>query len=158
MGVTMIDLRAVGLVACLFAGHAQADWQYTKWGMTAGEIKDAAKGKQTSPISGEEVLRGARNGSAFNFKILFGFNTGRPRRLAAIQLMLEHATNDRCTQLGDALKAIYGKPVKDTADEAGFSQPHNRWIDRKRSNAVTLVGRDKCSVTYTPLGSSKIGG
>lgn len=133
-------------------GHA--DWQYTRWGMTAKEVRVAATGKAVEDLdSGHNtdtsaaLLKAPFASGKFVFAAIFLFDK-TSRRLNAVQLDLSNPTI--CNDLLGSLRDKYGKPETENMDQI-FSLV--TWRDVKNNNGVSWVkvGERSCWIQYHPL-------
>lgn len=141
----------IAVLATWVAEPAQADWQYTKWGMTPDQVVAASKG--TAELgSGEMSAQGdAKKGATgryaagdYQFSVNFWFNgTG----LSAVSLSLRN--DAQCLALQRDLLAKYGDPV----ERSGGPVPRQMWADRAASNRVVLIttGLGYCELQYAAL-------
>lgn len=147
----MRTLLAIGctLLGC---GIAQADWQYTKWGMTKSEIIAASKGEAREMRQGEDFLcnngrkviavvqRKTLAGSDFSVKFC-AFADGR---LSSIRL---DSTTANTYQLKQTMISQYGQPV--SMERGDFL-----WNDKKSGNTVIFsdIAGVVSMIEYKPLG------
>ena len=142
------------VAACLIAGSAKADWQYTSWGMTPSQVM-AASGGLAKPISdpgknGEgfkTLLMAPYEGNGLRFSANFRFldTTGKLDTVT-----LELADQSKCPVLMHSLSSAYG-PAQDRSRSSVTRT--EKWWDRERGNVITymeIVGT--CEVQYRPIG------
>lgn len=143
---------------------AQADWQYTKWGMTRDEVIAASGGlakplnKQVNwpygPPPGQTIeqlkeslpsLHAPFTSGARTFDAEFTFKSGK---LSSVSL--EGISGNDCYALRGDLEGRYGQPFA-TSRTNDFAE----WQDRASNNRVMFIvtAAMNCSVTYTPLTS-----
>lgn len=168
-------------LACLGAGPAQADWEYTKWGMTPQQVARAS-GNQTKqgsirrPDSDGNVTRlvAPHQSRKFLFEAHFGFDAAD--KLASVTLVLndksasmdmdmhggdhmgghDHMNMGRgvCHDLHVAVNATYGPPPYHGANHLYAIE---KWQDQKNKNNVDYhklynVG---CYVQYSVMKLSR---
>src|ERR1700683_2328497 len=80
-------------LACCGASAAKADWEYTKWGMTPGQVVNAAKNRTRKssdlhPDSDGNVTKlvAPYQSGKFSFEAQFGFDAAD--RLSSVTLVL----------------------------------------------------------------------
>lgn len=148
----MLRCLAVSLVVG-FSAEALADWQYTKWGMTAEEVIAASGGKarkftdtgQDTDTERLQAITPYRTGDfAFEAGFMFSRKDGR---LRSVRLKLVEGDG---LLLSAALVNRYGKPVSES--KTAFTQ-HARWLDKENNNTVVwfVIGADYFTVQYSPL-------
>ena len=168
---------ALALV-CSAASAAQADWEYTKWGMTPAQVAGAAKNTKKStdlhPDSDGNVTRLVapyKNGK-FLFEAQFGFDAAD--KLSSVTLVLNDAgavsadmdtgadttmpgmdmpgmNHGVCHDLGVSVKAQYGKRQGGGAAHMQYSI--ETWQDQKNKNNVkyTVLSQAGCYVQYSVI-------
>lgn len=166
-----MEMKFPGIVlalACCGASAAQADWKYTKWGMTPQQVVRASTnlarpGSDPRPDSDGNVskLVAPYQSGKFVFEAQFGFDTAQ--RLSSVTLVLNdksasmHMGADmkmgqgQCHDLQMRVNAEYGPPQGGgTADMLYSIQT---WQDRKNKNNVkyaVLYGTG-CYVQYSAV-------
>lgn len=130
---------AYGLTTCLMVGPVQADWQYTRWGMTQQQVVRASRG--AAKHEGSKLVAPYRTGT-FDFRVEFSFEADR---LASVQLKLIDPT--LCPRLYASLRDRYGEPPR--------GGHFVRWDDRQSNNKIIYAGAGTslCSIFYGPLTS-----
>jgi len=123
----------LGLVV-LSSAPARADWQYTKWEMTANEIVAASKGKARSLPSedragksttfNDAIAIGEFETGPFVFDVMFGARKGEVT-LDAVILTLKNPTDYR--RLRETLNAKYGEGREETSDDAQVPVTRTFW-------------------------------
>jgi hypothetical protein len=132
------------------SGAAYADWQYTKWGMTPGQVAAASKGA-VSVRKGDpsEEYKGAEIGATgtytsgrYKFKANFHFANGK---LVDVRLKLIEGEQ---YALKNDLMGLYGKPFYE-----GASLGLTTWHDAAKNNRIDLlmIGDEYTSLEYRPL-------
>jgi hypothetical protein len=136
-------------LACVAASPAEADWQYTRWGMTPKQVVAASRGAAKPNTDGEAtrdnyktLLRAPFVAGEHRFTASFIFNN--QNRLIRISLGL---TGGNCERLGFDLRSQYGDAVR--------GLPY-RWRDERRKNNVAYMdwGGGNCVVEYWPFDAS----
>ncbi|MBY5558767.1 hypothetical protein HFO41_03535 [Rhizobium leguminosarum] len=154
MRQTLERLTIAALSVTLTTSSAKADWQYTKWGMTVQELVSASPSESNlrngSTNSNVLTVIGEYSAEKFAFKSRFEFSENS---LVAVRLTLSDGSMKACSQLQDALEAIYGR------SEEGFTMygesllpfPYKRWREEDAGNIITLIGIDDCDLLYKPI-------
>ena len=170
---------ALALVSC-GASAVKADWEYTKWGMTPGQVVSAAKnltGKSSDlhPDSDGNVTKlvAPYRSGKFSFEAQFGFNAAD--RLSSVTLVLKDKTagmgmgmdmgmsmsmdmgadmnmdQGGCHDLLVSVKTTYGPPQGGRS--AHMQYIIETWQDRKNKNNVTYTVLDGvgCYVQYSAI-------
>jgi len=162
---------ALALVSC-GASAAQADWEYTKWGMTPGQVVSAAKNltrrsSDLRPDSDGNVtkLTAPYRSGKFSLEAQFGFDAAD--RLSSVTLVLKdkfagmdmsmgadmNMTMDQggCHDLLARVKTMYGPPQ--AGRSAHMQYIIETWQDRKNKNTVTYTVLDRvgCYVQYSAI-------
>jgi hypothetical protein len=134
---------------------AQADWQYTKWGMTKDQVIAASKGEARSLRPGDDFVCAYTGqnvmaivpakqiaGERFNVSFCTTGN-GRLTNVALRSSAANFATMKR------ALISQYGAPLSD-------SRSGTIWNDKKTGNTITLadVAGVAVSIEYKPIGDT----
>jgi hypothetical protein len=161
------------LVALLTASSAQADWQFTKWGMSESELKSlsaniiqttaAESNDHSNPSVGRALYKSGYRASDVDFAAYFWFNAGR---LVAVELTPRNITQDG-PKVNITLGQIYGAPIEDKSRSMVGGNMFCNVIDRKwrserEANVITAYGmtcnkgntKDIFNVRYTPILSS----
>lgn len=146
-------LRPIAIsIFALASSQANADWQYTRWGMSPSEVLNASGG--SAQINTDRGLD-AGNGMAkivapyrvqdFNFSAVFRFNKSDK----LIQVVL-NAKNHQCALVEALPERTYG-PVQ-AKDKTFFSRA-TIWWDRPNKNQIMFyqLNDGACSVQYRPL-------
>ena len=166
---------ALALVCC-GASAAKADWEYTKWGMTPGQVVSAAKNltRESSDLHPDsdgnvtKLVAPYRSGK-FSFEAQFGFDGAD--RLSSVTLVLKDKfagmdmnmgadmnadmsmSMDRggCHDLLASVKTAYGPPQ--SGRSAHMQYIMETWQDRKNKNNVTYTVLDGvgCYVQYSAI-------
>ncbi|MCU9847820.1 hypothetical protein OEZ60_07350 [Defluviimonas sp. WL0024] len=146
---------AILALSATLAGPAHADWQNTRWGMSAGEIEGLAGIRPATPELGfdsesQEALY-AMDYTAAGIATLAAFLFARDDRakgLAEVQLRVADSAN--CAKALGRLRATYGE--EESADEGSLSSYHV-WMPKEHGNRIVYMklGGDYCSVTYQPI-------
>lgn len=115
------------------ASPAAANWQFTKWGMTADQVKAASVGK-------EEYTAG---NYAFKVDYVYGDDGGLSRVVLTLKKPIQ------CEALIADLSVKYGKPV-------GFERPipditKVKWADSANNDTVEVTKLPSdCFLAYSP--------
>jgi len=143
---------ALGLVvAIVLARAAVADWQYTRWGMTEGQVIEASAGKAVAHHVGVRESWGIYADlvaptlfGPFEYDAYFYFDdeTGG---LKAVRL--EPPAPVWCIDVLKALMDRYGTD-QETLDGKTV------WRDPVNNNRITLSGFSTCRVKYQPLAAA----
>lgn len=159
-------------LACCSAGAAQADWEYTKWGMTPEQVASAAKNltrasSDLHPDSDGNITKlvAPYHSGKFSFEAQFGFNAADG--LSSVTLVLKDKfagmdmgmdmgagmNMDRggCRDLLVSVKTTYGPPQGGHSAHMQYSI--ETWQDRKNKNDVTYTVLDGvgCYVQYSAI-------
>ncbi|NEX94209.1 hypothetical protein [Caulobacter sp. 17J65-9] len=151
-------LWATATVASLaLCGSAAADWEYTRWGMTAQEVV-AASGGQVALDAGTSGDRtkgftvgavGRYEFEGYHFRSVFYFNDSG---LALIKNEAELKGYDHCMDLIDHVQALYGAPEAKIDEQFMTART---WHDPKTMNfaSVLAINSDNgsCSLDFQPL-------
>lgn len=156
---TAVLLAASALIALTgtIITPAQADWRFSKWGMSVKAVAKASNGLAVPTAINERDDRGGTPllkmpysaGGGIEFTALFVFD--EKERLAGVILDPENMS-EACLALPAKLKAQYGKP-----ESEGFSggMADMTWRDRRGKNYVRYSGMSGyCVLSYAPLRSS----
>jgi len=157
MGVLIMRYSAIILSFLgFYTQPAFADWQYTKWGMTANEVI-AASGKKVFPElnpgtdkgDSKVKLRGTHVSESpyeqFQFDASFYF--GSSEKLQDVVLDLKDS--EKCPNLAGAMLTIYGPAQVEDRSSVSFLRT---WWDRLNDNHVSYLRiGNKCSVTYKEM-------
>lgn len=153
-----VALIALGLLNC--PSSANADWQYTQWGMSPEQAMAASSGflrkatakevaDNTIPPIGSALVVGeyATNNIKFSATLLFDAN-----KLSGVHL--RPVDMEDVERIFGLTTAIYGKPDT-TKDEWKDScrEVVKEWRDSERKNDVTFRFR-ACVATGRPLSKS----
>jgi hypothetical protein len=139
--------RLIALIStALFATSAEANWQYTKWGMTPAQVITASHGavgwrpvKNPKADGRANEVGGSYIADNRTFDVSFDFRNGR---LSSVAL-----ETDMCATLLPDLETKYGEPQI----LADGSFPEWRWRDKIRNDDVVLFGLlGNCLLAYSP--------
>lgn len=150
-------MRGIGLVtfvAFLACGSAQADWQYTKWGMSVEDVRAASKGGLTTTKAQDVVLSGkslklvgkyVAGNHQFTASMFFDSASGG---LAAVRL--SQSSIGECKSTSASLAVKYGGGIQDAHGQTV-------WRDDGSGNQIiydaSKSGDDiACTVMYRPIG------
>ena len=133
---------------------ANANWQYTRWGMTKAEVIGASRGSAHAPSKVDtyykdtfiHLLDATYEAQNIDFKVHFLFN--QKHRLSRVKL--EPTNPDRCLSLEELLSDAYGHAYLNEVNSAGTTV---KWRDKKNNNIVMFVNIpliSQCSVSYDP--------
>ncbi|MGV2826638.1 hypothetical protein [Myxosarcina sp. GI1(2024)] len=107
----LVFAAAFGQLAIL---PARAEWQYTEWGMSVEEIKQASDGvavpvenPQTTDNGQKTLLKTDWNSGSYQFEVLFNFIGNQPQ-LSEVVLIPQGNTEG----LVDELKKRFGAPTR----------------------------------------------
>jgi hypothetical protein len=139
------------------ADVAQADWQYTRWGMRPEEVVAASGGKAEKTTAEEKVamssqdakdeplLKAPYQSGRYQFIAFFHFDK-KSGRLSSVNLELQNTEFGR--ELLGSLRQKYGKPDSDRED-----QYLNLVVWRKNGDQTSYIGivGKSFSVHYQPL-------
>jgi len=154
------------------ASAVKADWEYTKWGMTPGQVVSAAKNltRESSDLHPDsdgnvtKLVAPYRSGN-FSFEAQFGFDAAD--RLSSVTLVLNdkfagmdmnvgadmnmNMDQGGCHNLLASVKATYGPPQGGRS--AHMQYIIETWQDRKNKNNVTYTVLDGvgCYVQYSAI-------
>jgi hypothetical protein len=140
------------IAASMVATSAHADWQYTKWGMSAEQVAKLSKGAVvTGPgapgdhVDGETVgATGTYASGEYQFQATFYFVEDK---LADVRLKLKD--NDGYA-LKNALNGLYGKPFDETADSILNIVTYHDKVKNNRIDLI-MIGKDSTTLEYRPL-------
>jgi hypothetical protein len=168
-------MKLLGIVlalVCCGASAAKADWEYTKWGMTPGQVVSAAKNRTSKssdlhPDSDGNVTKlvAPYKSGKFSFEAQFGFDAAD--RLSSVTLVL----NDKsavmgmdmgadmnmdmdqgvCHDLQASIRTAYGP--RQGGGSAHMQYSIETWQDQKNKNNVTytVLNRAGCYVQYSAI-------
>jgi hypothetical protein len=150
-----LALLSISVVLALFSESANADWQYTRWGMTKSETVTASGRSAKTPRDPDtfdndklkHLLSAPYISEDFRFVAKFYFNT--KERL--VEVRLELADLKKCSSLVGALRNTYGQTETDHSSAGGLSVL--KWRDSVHGNIV-LISELKdswCNVLYQPI-------
>jgi hypothetical protein len=168
-------MKLVGIalaLVCCGASAAKANWEYTKWGMTPGQVVSAAKNltrKSSDPHPDSDgnvtkLVAPYRSGK-FSFEAQFGFDAAD--RLSSVTLVLNdkfagmdmnmgadmnmNMDQGGCRDLLASVKAIYGP--RQGGRSAHMQYSIQTWRDQKNKNNVTYAVLDRagCYVQYSAI-------
>src|ERR1022692_289816 len=162
---------ALALVSC-GASAVKADWEYTKWGMTPGQVVSAAKNltrksSDLHPDSDGNVTKlvAPYQSGKFSFEAQFGFDAAD--RLSSVTLVLNDKSAGMdmdmgadmnmnmdqgvCHDLQGSVKTAYGPPQGGGSAHMQYSI--ETWQDQKNKNNVTYTVLDGvgCYVQYSVI-------
>ena len=165
---------ALALVSC-GASAVKADWEYTKWGMTPGQVVSAAKNltrksSDLHPDSDGNVTKlvAPYQSGKFSFEAQFGFDAAD--RLSSVTLVLNDKSAGMdmdmgadmnmnmdqgvCHDLQGSVKTAYGPPQGGGSAHMQYSI--ETWQDQKNKNNVTYTVLDGvgCYVQYSAIKSA----
>ncbi len=152
----------VPLAALSLAAPAQADWQYTRWGMSPEQVAGASAGSVSldsgtanDEIPGEKVgARGTYSSGPYNFKVVFYFSE---RKLVDVRLrLISDNILDDAWKLKNDLDGIYGRPFA----ESGGIGPIITYHDPGKNNRVDLIiiTNKFANLEYRPLRNASASG
>jgi hypothetical protein len=162
---------ALALAFC-GASAAKADWEYTKWGMTPGQVASAAKTRTRKssdlhPDSDGNVTKlvAPYRSGKFSFEAQFAFDAAD--RLSSVTLVLKdkfagmdmdmggdmdmNMDQGGCHDLLASVKTAYGPPQG--GGSAHMQYTIETWRDQKNKNNVTYTVLDGagCYVQYSAI-------
>ncbi|HHP7229598.1 MAG TPA: hypothetical protein ACFCUY_01915 [Xenococcaceae cyanobacterium] len=125
----LLSLTLVAVVGNLTTRSALAEWEYTKWGMSVEEVRQASEGAaipletpQTTDDGQQTLLKTNWNPGQYEFEVLFNFVGSEPK-LSELVLISQGKT----IGLVDELKQRFGLPtrtigeLRQTSDSPRFS-------------------------------------
>jgi hypothetical protein len=142
------------LLFCFISWGATADWQYTKWGMSADEVLAASKGKLKNCTPA--ACKGKNTDSAtprhigryqsgeFQFTVVTLFNN-KSGKLVTVSLELNDPT--QWASLVGALRGRYGEPASSSK-----TQIMSLWVWREKNDQISVIaiGQDHVTLSYSP--------
>jgi hypothetical protein len=163
---------ALALVCC-GASAANADWEYTKWGMTPQQVVSAAKNRTRKssdlhPDSDGNVTKlvAPYQSGKFSFEAQLGFDAAD--RLSSVTLVLNDKSAGMdmgmgadmnmdqgvCHDLQVSVKTAHGPPQGGGSAHMQYSI--ETWQDQKNKNNVTYTVLDGvgCYVQYSAIKSA----
>jgi hypothetical protein len=156
--------RALSVSACLFlfvaAGSANADWQYTKWGMLPEQVKAASnvtmqpnQDPKFNTDRAKTKLFAPYQSGQFSFRAGFMFDASD--KLTTVNLQL--ADGRLCPELVAALSSAYGPPSQKSMSSVTRLY---KWWDETNKNVVVFleIGTGDCSIQYTPRAAAGAAG
>ena len=164
-------LRIVLALVCCGASAAKADWEYTKWGMTPGQVVSASKNRTRKssnlhPDSDGNITKlvAPYKRGKFSFEAQFGFDA--TDRLASVTLVLNDKSagmdmgadmnmdQGACSDLRVSVNTAYGPPQGGGAAHMQYSI--ETWQDQTNKNKVTYTVLDGvgCYVQYSAIKSA----
>jgi len=155
--------RLLLLFAATFctAFAAQADWQFTKWGMTLDQVLTASKGAvhKVPYDHGKNVwdidrgAEGTLSQAGIAYRTEFYFDSR-----GTLQIVRQTPADlSQCPAVQKAAEAKYGKPVDTPQFGKSVLISAEYWPDKTAKNAVrytatTLMGRYMgCFLSFVPL-------
>lgn len=144
---------ACGGLMLVMAGTARADWQYTRWGMTADEAYNAANGAAERVVTVDKnkdgtlsLITARYEGNGIPFSAVFKFDDPN-KRLVEVDLLPRNM--DACYDIGKSLTATYGPAQNASAMTAGRTK---QWWDREHNNLIAFAEIGSlCFLNYTPI-------
>ncbi|WP_141105693.1 hypothetical protein [Rhizobium sp. R693] len=140
------------------APSAQADWQYTKWGMTPDQVIAAAPPESglrwvAKSATNGPYLKGHYGAGEYRFESRFWFSD---KGLYEVELELDTRTA-YCIKLKASMLVTYPdiEPNRKAALHGHFLQTYDNaieWIDHAKSNVVYMnEDLSSCSLVYHPM-------
>jgi hypothetical protein len=151
----------VGVIAAVMAsGEARADWQYTKWNMTAEEVVAASNGAaERNERSGKNwgdtnaLLQAPYATEKYQFTAYFHFDKKTDRLSRVVLELTDGSKND----LFDNLIEVYGPPIQ--KDNTLGMVLNWRWLAEKDTVMYRVFKNkrppDDISVVYEPRAEKK---
>lgn len=159
------------LLAFCCASHADARWQYTKWGMTIDQVLSANKDvRRLSPENQKaQEIRSLGSALAEAPYVADGTPTNavfyfKSNKLRAVRLNLRGSGDGY--RLLESLSSVYGKSIREFERPVldACKETRREWHDIKRGNVVTISilacsnvgpykGMGSSSILYEPLRS-----
>ena len=149
-------LRWILIAIMLWSIPAHADWQYTRWGMTANQVVEASKGRALEIPSDRQRYRGgvtllesSYSASGIDFRTIFTFDNSQKLH----SIILEPKSFNDCGKIQTLVLSNYGPAIHQ--DRSG-SMMHYQWVDREKSNFIRFSWDDRISIcvfSYERLGS-----
>ncbi|MBY3067066.1 hypothetical protein HFO74_27205 [Rhizobium laguerreae] len=154
MGQTLERLTIAAFSVILMTSSAEADWQYTKWGMSPEDVIAAAPHENGMKIASDDKqndyqeIEGIYSAERFHFRASMLFVE---RKLYAVHLATEDG-GFQCSDLRRALTDIYGTSVEHGSKLFGRNLLRNTdfdlWKDTAGGNLITLYDSDPCTIVY----------
>lgn len=144
-----LTIGAVIFLTSFFdASSAQADFAYTKWGMSPAEVIVASRGEaslaanpERTPGGAVEAITGTFASGLRRFSSRFDFVDGK------LSMVLLTQTQGDCATLRTELLQTYGVPAKDPGILMMLE-----WNDPRKGNVVEYIYVDgQCKISYKPL-------
>lgn len=143
------------LFTAFLASPANADWQYTRWGMTPEQVASASGGTVTiGPGEPSQEYSGARIGASgrystgdYQFNSQFHF---ADLKLVSVRLKLTGVDlRGDGYKLKNSLDGAYGKPFSESSGLMSIITYH----DKEKNNRIDLViiGNRMTTLEYRPL-------
>ena len=140
----------LGLAFAAASAPVSADWQWTKFGMTAEEVIAASDGKAawTTDADGNPSLEAPYDASTIGFTAHFLFDESK--RLRKVRL---DPRDPSCNATRMLLGQQYGDPF--AKDGMSGLVVISTWKDEKLGNEVTFVEMNDgdCALSYGPIES-----
>lgn len=170
-------MRTIVIAALVLGGvtvsAAQADWQYTKWGMTPEEVAAASQGAATGPRkvttgfddeTTQGLLEAPYQAGRYSFIARFYFGSA-DRKLAAVELVLQQEDTSKLRGKERAERSVdlaaerrellstflqkYGRPLRE--DSSRTLVHRLDWITEVDSVSYLEIGSAGVLVIYKPL-------
>lgn len=147
-----IALIFCGLIA---SGHAMADWQWTRWGMSIDEVIAGSNGAVSfSKLEKDKDARarGTYSTLGFTFDAHMMFR-GKDGGLSLVELTMIDPTSGKCFELQRAMFDVYGQSFE-KGGIALIQLKTATWLDEKTKNRVMFLisqNPDRCSLQYQPM-------
>ena len=146
----LISCAAAAVLAT--ASHACADWQYTKWGMTAEQFAQASNGAATlvpydpwQARDGKEcIIKGTYQSEEQEFQLTGCF--GRKSLNLVVLTVSGKVSRRDVAELVSSLSAKYGTP--------SAIQQNYKWTDLKNGNRIELhdfAAIEQVEIFYMPI-------
>ncbi len=132
---------------------ANADWQYTKWGMTVDEVMRSSKLRAKTPTKVNiaanghilHLLSAPYKANSFKFTAEFWFNKNN-KRLNMVKLVLINLS--QCNEITSNMRDIYGIPYYQNKTDYSIV---TKWHDEINKNSILMseYGNATCSIQYS---------
>lgn len=166
-------IRIIAVVATLLAASAaQADWQYTKWGMSPNELEEMGNVTRTSPdklfrqdprtgggsrgtaldVNAEILLESGYSVEGITYHVVYYFNSNR-----LFLVTLVPRSVDDGIKTGRLLESIYGAPegAELSGRDAGTTGCilRRRWRSPQEGNLITFFNKcgSRFELRYEPI-------
>jgi hypothetical protein len=165
--IATVFLAAVSLQACR-QSEPVAEWRYTKWGMSADEVRAASGGKAVPADSQDQssdrardtqvLLKAPVTWAGMEFQAYYGFDR-KTQRLVSVTIQLVSPSARSETQLLGVLTRLYGQPYSGHEDRSTrilvWQSGNDQLSFIKLTDPAVAVGAPATSVNYQPISSGQ---